>query len=48
VIVNKSTVPIGRATVRMIVLDGIVERQKLLVPKVNNDEAALERVAGLM
>jgi len=31
----------------MIVLDGIVERQKVLVPiGGNNDEAALERVAG--
>ncbi|HYW18660.1 MAG TPA: UDP-glucose/GDP-mannose dehydrogenase family protein [Nodularia sp. (in: cyanobacteria)] len=33
VIVNKSTVPIGSGDwVRMIVLDGIVERQKILVP----------------
>jgi len=40
-IVNKSTVPIGSGDwVRMIVLDGIVERQKVLVPiGGNNDEA---------
>ncbi len=49
VIVNKSTVPIGSGDwVRMIVLDGIVERQKVLVPSggVKSDEAALEKVAG--
>jgi UDPglucose 6-dehydrogenase len=49
VIVNKSTVPIGSGDwVRMIVVDGVLERQKLLVPAggINSDEVALEMVAG--
>ena len=49
VIVNKSTVPIGSGDwVRMIVLDGIAERQKVLVGagSVRNDDIALEMVAG--
>lgn len=49
VIVNKSTVPIGSGDwVRMIVLDGILERQKVLVGagSVRSDEAALDMVAG--
>lgn len=49
VIVNKSTVPIGSGDwVRMIVLDGILERQKVLVGagNVKSDEAALDMVAG--
>ena len=49
VIVNKSTVPIGSGDwVRMIVLDGVMERQKMLVPSgaVQADETALEMVAG--
>lgn len=47
VIVNKSTVPIGSGDwVRMIVLDGIVERQKILVGagSVKADITALEKV----
>ncbi len=46
VIVNKSTVPIGSGDwVRMIVLDGVVERQKVLVGAggVKFEEAALEK-----
>ena len=49
VIVNKSTVPIGSGDwVRMIVLDGVLERQKVLVGagSVRSDEAALNMVAG--
>ena len=49
VIVNKSTVPIGSGDwVRMIVLDGVLERQKVLVGagSVRSDEAALDTVAG--
>ncbi len=49
VIVNKSTVPIGSGDwVRMIVLDGIAERQKVLVGagNVKSEEAALDRIAG--
>lgn len=49
VIVNKSTVPIGSGDwVRMIVLDGVMERQKMLVPAgaVKAEETALEMVAG--
>lgn len=48
VIVNKSTVPIGSGDwVRMLVLDGIAERQKVLVGAggVSTDTATLERVA---
>lgn len=48
VIVNKSTVPIGSGDwVRMLVLDGIAERQKVLVGAggVSSDTATLERVA---
>jgi UDPglucose 6-dehydrogenase len=48
VIVNKSTVPIGSGDwVRMIVLDGIAERQKTLVPAggVSSDEKLPEIVA---
>ncbi len=48
VIVNKSTVPIGSGDwVRMIVLDGIAERQKTLVPAggVPSDEKSLEDLA---
>ncbi len=48
VIVNKSTVPIGSGDwVRMIVLDGIAERQKTLVPAggVASDEKSLEDLA---
>ena len=49
VIVNKSTVPIGSGDwVRMIVLDGIAERQKVLVGAggVRNDDVALEMISG--
>ena len=49
VIVNKSTVPIGSGDwVRMIVLDGIAERQKVLVGAggVRIEEVALDRIAG--
>ncbi|MBW4641250.1 MAG: UDP-glucose/GDP-mannose dehydrogenase family protein [Gloeocapsa sp. UFS-A4-WI-NPMV-4B04] len=49
VIVNKSTVPIGSGDwVRMIVLDGIAERQKVLVGagNVKIEEAALDKIAG--
>ena len=49
VIVNKSTVPIGSGDwVRMIVLDGIAERQKVLVGagNVKSEEAALDKIAG--
>ncbi len=49
VIVNKSTVPIGSGDwVRMIVLDGIAERQKVLVGagNVKSEEAALDNIAG--
>lgn len=49
VIVNKSTVPIGSGDwVRMIVLDGIAERQKVLVGagNVKSEEAVLDRIAG--
>lgn len=49
VIVNKSTVPIGSGDwVRMIVLDGIAERQKVLVGagNVKNEDAALDKIAG--
>ena len=48
VIVNKSTVPIGSGDwVRMIVIDGIAERQKVLVGAggASSDFAALEKVA---
>ncbi|MEH1908793.1 MAG: UDP-glucose/GDP-mannose dehydrogenase family protein [Nostoc sp.] len=48
VIVNKSTVPIGSGDwVRMLVLDGIAERQKTLVPAggVSNDEKLLQVAA---
>ncbi len=48
VIVNKSTVPIGSGDwVRMIVLDGIAERQKILVPAggVSSDEILPDAVA---
>ncbi|PMB08711.1 UDP-glucose 6-dehydrogenase [Fischerella thermalis CCMEE 5273] len=48
VIVNKSTVPIGSGDwVRMIVLDGIAERQKTLVPAggVRDDEQLPEIIA---
>ncbi len=48
VIVNKSTVPIGSGDwVRMIVLDGIAERQKTLVPAggIPSDEVLPESVA---
>ncbi|MDH6060247.1 UDP-glucose/GDP-mannose dehydrogenase family protein [Chrysosporum bergii ANA360D] len=48
VIVNKSTVPIGSGDwVRMIVLDGIAERQKVLVPAggVSRDEKLPEDLA---
>ncbi len=47
VIVNKSTVPIGSGDwVRMIVLDGVVERQKVLVGAggVKSDLSVLEKV----
>ncbi len=47
VIVNKSTVPIGSGDwVRMIVLDGIAERQKVLVGAggVQSDQIALEKL----
>ena len=47
VIVNKSTVPIGSGDwVRMTVVDGIVERQKALIPAggIKNGKAALEIV----
>jgi len=49
VIVNKSTVPIGSGDwVRMIVLDGIAERQKVLVGAggVKSEEAVLDKIAG--
>jgi len=47
VIVNKSTVPIGSGDwVRMIVLDGIVERQSWFPIGGNNDEALWRGVAG--
>ena len=49
VIVNKSTVPIGSGDwVRMIVLDGVAERQKVLVGagNVKSEEEALEKVSG--
>lgn len=49
VIVNKSTVPIGSGDwVRMIVLDGVMERQKILVPAggSKSEEQALDMVAG--
>lgn len=49
VIVNKSTVPIGSGDwVRMIVLDGIAERQKVLVGagNVKSEEAVLDKIAG--
>ncbi len=49
VIVNKSTVPIGSGDwVRMIVLDGIAERQNVLVGAggVRVEEVALDRIAG--
>ncbi len=49
VIVNKSTVPIGSGDwVRMIVLDGIAERQKVLVGAggVKSEEVVLEKIAG--
>lgn len=49
VIVNKSTVPIGSGDwVRMIVLDGIAERQQVLVGAggVKIEEVALEKIAG--
>jgi UDPglucose 6-dehydrogenase len=49
VIVNKSTVPIGSGDwVRMIVLDGVVERQKVLVGAggVSSDASALEKAPG--
>ncbi len=48
VIVNKSTVPIGSGDwVRMIVLDGVLERQKMLVPAGGvTEDVALEMVAG--
>ena len=49
VIVNKSTVPIGSGDwVRMIVLDGIAERQNVLVGAggVRIEEVALDRIAG--
>ncbi|MBN3926692.1 UDP-glucose/GDP-mannose dehydrogenase family protein [Nostoc sp. NMS4] len=48
VIVNKSTVPIGSGDwVRMLVLDGIAERQKTLVPAggVSSDEKLLQVAA---
>ncbi|MHC5723688.1 MAG: UDP-glucose dehydrogenase family protein [Nostoc sp.] len=48
VIVNKSTVPIGSGDwVRMLVLDGIAERQKTLVPAggVSSDERLLQVAA---
>jgi UDPglucose 6-dehydrogenase len=45
VIVNKSTVPIGSGDwVRMIVLDGIVERQKVLVGASGGEVTTLENV----
>lgn len=45
VIVNKSTVPIGSGDwVRMIVLDGIVERQKVLVGSGGGEVTTLESV----
>lgn len=45
VIVNKSTVPIGSGDwVRMIVLDGIVERQKVLVGAGGGEVTTLESV----
>lgn len=49
VIVNKSTVPIGSGDwVRMIVLDGVMERQKVLVGAggVSSDASDLEKAAG--
>lgn len=49
VIVNKSTVPIGSGDwVRMIVLDGIAERQNVLVGAggVRIEEMALDKIAG--
>ena len=49
VIVNKLTVPIGSGDwVRMVVLDGIAERQKFLVSAggVKSNEATVEMVAG--
>jgi UDPglucose 6-dehydrogenase len=45
VIVNKSTVPIGSGDwVRMIVLDGIVERQKILVGASGSEVTTLESI----
>lgn len=45
VIVNKSTVPIGSGDwVRMIVLDGIVERQKILVGASGGEVTTLESI----
>ncbi|MDX2215140.1 MAG: UDP-glucose/GDP-mannose dehydrogenase family protein [Oculatellaceae cyanobacterium bins.114] len=43
VVVNKSTVPIGSGDwVRMIVLDGVAERQKALVPAGSNEAVEIE------